>query len=95
MDVKLEAYVIMDIFPPGISLGLQEISSYSISRQETTGENPKDERASLVVSFVVPEANPVPLRGLIDTGSGVSIWTFSAFNRVAVQTGVVSFITLS
>ena len=32
---------------------------------------------------------PIPLRGLIDTGSGVSILTFSAFNRVAVQTGAV------
>ena len=27
-------------------------------------------------------------RRLVDTGSGVSIMTFSAFNRVALQTGV-------
>ena len=37
----------------------------------------------------MPHAAPIPLRGLIDTGSGVSILTFSAFNRVAVQTGAV------
>ena len=48
-----------------------------------------DERASLVVSFVVPHAAPIPLRGLVDTGSGVSILTFSAFNRAAARTGTV------
>ena len=48
-----------------------------------------NERASLVVSFVVPHAAPIPLRGLVDTGSGVSILTFSAFNREAARTGTV------
>ena len=38
---------------------------------------------------MVPDAAPIPLRGLVDTGSGVSILTFSAFNRIAVQTGAV------
>ena len=38
---------------------------------------------------MVPLAAPLPLRGLIDTDSGVSILTFYAFNRVAVQTGAV------
>ena len=38
---------------------------------------------------MVPDAAPVPLRGLIDTGSGVSILTFSAYNRVAVRTGTL------
>ena len=48
------------------------------------------ERASLVVSFIVPHAAPIPLlQGLVDTGSGVTILTFSAFNRVAVQPGAV------
>ena len=47
-----------------------------------------DERASLVVSFAVPDANPIPHRGMVDTGSSVSIMAFSAFNRVALQTGV-------
>ena len=60
-----------------------------MNHQEPTGEARIDERVSLVVSFVVPHAAPLPLRGLIDTGSGVSILTFSAFNRVAVQTGAV------
>ena len=53
----------------------------------STGEARIDERASLVVSFVVPHG--VPLRGLVDTGSGVPILTFSAFNRVAARTGTV------
>ena len=41
-----------------------------------------------MVSFAVPDANPIPLQGMVDTGSGESIMTFSAFNRVALQTGV-------
>ena len=64
-------------------------SSDTTNHQEPTGEARIDERASLVVSFVVPEAAPIPLRGLVDTGSGVSILTFSAFNRIAAQTGTV------
>ena len=37
----------------------------------------------------MPQAAPIPLRGLVDTGFGKSILTFSAFNRVASQTGTV------
>ena len=83
LDVKFEACVVVDVFPPGICLGPQELKCYNINHQEPTGEARIDERASLVVSFVVPHAAPIPLRGLVDTGSGVSILTFSAFNRVA------------
>ena len=89
VDVRFEACVVVDVFPPGICLGPQELKCYNINSQEPTGEARIDERASLVVSFVVPQAAPIPLRGLVDTGSGVSILTFSAFNRVAVQTGTV------
>ena len=52
------------------------------------GEARIDQRAALVVSFAMPDANPIPLRGMVDTGSGVSIMTFSAFNRVSLQTNV-------
>ena len=38
---------------------------------------------------MVPHAAPIPLRALVDTRSGVSVLTFSAFNRVAVQRGAV------
>ena len=76
-------------FPPGLCLGPQELKCYNINHQEPTGEARIDERASLAVSFVLPHAAPIPLRGLVDTGSGVSILTFSAFNRVAAQTGTV------
>ena len=87
VDVKFEACVVVDVFPPGLCLGPQELKCYNINHQEPTGEARIDERASLVVSFVVPHAAPIPLRGLVDTGSGVSILTFSAFNRVAARTG--------
>ena len=87
--VKFEACVVVDVFPPGICLGPQELKCYNINHQEPTGEARIDERASLVVSFVVPHAAPIRLRGLVDTGSGVSILTFSAFNRAAARTGTV------
>ena len=89
VDVKFEACVVVDVFPTGLCLGPQELKCYNINHQEPTGEARIDERASLVVSFVVPHAAPIPLRGLVDTGSGVSILTFSAFKRVAAQTGTV------
>ena len=89
VDVKFEAWVVVDVFPPGICLGPRELKCYNISRQESTGEARIDECASLVVSFVVPHAAPIPFRSLVDTGSGVSILTFSVFNRVAVQTGAM------
>ena len=89
VDVKFEACVVVDVFPPGLCLGPQELKCYNINHQEPTGEAQIDERASLVVSFVVPHAVPIPLRGLVDTGSGVSILTFSAFNQVAARTGEV------
>ena len=89
IDVMFEACVVVDDFPSGICLGAQELKCYNINHQEPTGEARIDERASLVISFVVPQAAPIPLRGLVDTGSGVSILTFSAFNRIAAQTGTV------
>ena len=89
VDEKFEACVVVDVFPPGLCLGPQGLKCYNINHQEPTGEARIDERASLVVSFVVPHAAPIPLRGLVDTGSGVSILTFSAFNRVAARTGAV------
>ena len=89
VDVMFEACVVVDVFPPGICLGAQELKCYNINHQEPTGEARIDERDSLVVSFVVPQAAPITLRGLVDTGSGISILTFSAFNRIAAQTGTV------
>ena len=88
VDMKFDASLVVDVFPQGVCLGPHELRCYSISKRDPTGEARIDERALLVVSFAVPDANPIPLRGMVDTGSGVSIMTFSAFNRVALQTGV-------
>ena len=88
VDMKYDASVVVDVFPQGVCLGPHELRCYSISEQDPTGEACFDERALLVVSLAVPDANPIPLRGMVDTGSGVSIMAFSAFNRVALQRGV-------
>ena len=70
-------------------MGPHELRCYNISKQEPTGEARIDERVSLVVFFAVSDANHIPLRGIVDTGSGVSIMTFTAFNRVSLQTNVL------
>ena len=88
VDMKFDASVVEDVFPQGVSLGAHELRCYNNSKQEPTCEARIDERASLVVSFTVPDANPIPLRGMVDTGSGVTFMSFSAFNRAALQTGV-------
>ena len=88
VDMKFDASVVVDVFPQGGCLGPHELRCYSISKQEPACEARIVERASLVVSFAVPDANPIPLRGMVDTGSRVSIMSFSAFNRVALRTGV-------
>ena len=88
VDMKFDASVVVDVFPQGVCLGPHELRCYSISKQELTGEARIDERALLVVSFAVQNANPILLRGMVDTGSGVSIMSFAAFNRVALRTGV-------
>ena len=87
--MKFDASVAVDVFPQGVCLGTRELRCSSISKQEPTGEASRMyERASLLVSFPVPDANPNPLRGTVDTESDVSILTFPAFNRVALQTGM-------
>ena len=85
VDMKFDASVIVDVLPQRVCLEPHELRCYSISNQEPTGEARIDERASLVVSFAVPDANPISLRGMVTTGSA---WTFSAFHRVALKTGV-------
>ena len=89
VDMRFDATVITDVIPLGICLGAQELPWYNIPRQDTTSEARIDERASLVVSFTIPETAPMPLKGLIDTGSGVSILTLSVYNKLAAQTGAV------
>ena len=89
VDMRFDATVITDAFPPGTCLGTQELRCYNITRQDTTGEARIDERASLVVSFTISDATPLPLKGLIDTGSGVSILMFPAYNKLAAQIDAV------
>ena len=62
VDMRFDACVVMDLFPPGICLGPQKLKCYNINRQEPTGEARKYERDSLVVSFIMPEAASIPLR---------------------------------
>ena len=66
-------------------LGRQELRCYNIGVQDAYGEAHIDERASLVVAFGTPLQKPIPLLGMIDTGSGVSILSLSAYKKIASQ----------
>ena len=74
VDMKFDAIVVVEgYFPQGLYLGRQELRCYNIGVQDTQGEASIDERASLVVVFGSNLQESIPLYGMIDTGSGVSI----------------------
>ena len=62
VDMRFDATVITDFFPPDICLGsyVVKISHAKLQRVEPASI------ASLVVSFTIPDAAPMPLKGLID-----------------------------
>ena len=86
VDMRFDAIVVLEgHFPQGLYLGRQELRCYNIGVQDAQGEAQIDERASLVVAFGTPQQKPIPLFGMIDTGSGVSILSLSAYKKIASQ----------
>ena len=86
VDMKFDAIVVLEgHFPQGLYLGRQELRYYNIGVQDAQGEAQIDERASLVVAFGTTLQKPIPLFGMIDTGSGVSILSLSAYKKIAPQ----------
>ena len=86
VDMRFDAIVVLEgHFPQGLYLGRQELRCYNIGVQDAQGEAQIDERASLVVAFGTPLQKPIPCFGMIDTGSGVSIPSLSAYKKIASQ----------
>ena len=84
VDMKFDAIVVLEgHFPQGLYLGRQELQCYNIGVQDTQGEARIDERASWVVAFGSTLQEPNPLYGVIDTGSGVSILSLTAYQKIA------------
>ena len=84
VDRKFDSIVVVEgYFPQGLYLGRQELRCYNIGVQDTQGEASIDERASLVVAFGSNLQEPIPLYGMIDTGSGVSILSLAAYQKIA------------
>ena len=84
VDMKFDAIVVVEgYFPQGLYLGRQELRCYNIGVQDTKGEANIDERASLVVAFGSNLQESIPLYGMIDTGSGVSILSLAAYQKIA------------
>ena len=83
VDMRFDAIVVLEgHFPQGLYLGRQELRCYNIGVQDAQGEAQIDERASLVVAFGTPLQKSIPLFGMIDTGSGVSILSLSAYKKI-------------
>ena len=84
VDMKFDAIVVLEgYFPHGLYLGRQELRCYNIGVQDTQGEARIDERASLVVAFGNTLQEPIPLDGMINTGSDVSILSLAAYQKIA------------
>ena len=84
VDIKFDAIVVIEgYFPQGLYLGRQELRCYNIGVQDAQGEARIDERASLVVAFGNTLQEPIPLYGMIDTDSGVSIVSLTAYQKIA------------
>ena len=84
VDMKFDAIVILEgYFPQGLYLGRQDLRCYNIGIQDTQGEARIDERASLLVAYGNNLQEPIPLYGMIDTGSGVSILSLAAYQKIA------------
>ena len=84
VDMRFDAIVVLEgHFPQGLYLGRQELRCYNVGVQDAQGEAQIDERASLVVAFGTPLQKPMPLFGMIDTGSGASILSLSAYKKMS------------
>ena len=85
VDIRFDAIVVLEgHFPQGLYLGKQELRCYNIGVQDAQGEGQID-CPSLVVAFGTPLQKPIPLFGMINTGSGVSILSLSAYKKIAFQ----------
>ena len=85
VDMKFDAAVVLERhFLQGLYLGRQELRCYNIGAQDAQGEARIDERALLVVAFGTTLQEPIPLYGMIDTGSGVSILSLSAYHALSL-----------
>ena len=74
VNLNFDAIVVLQSdFPEGLYLGRQELRCYNIGVQDPQGEARKYERTSLVLGFGTTFQEFIPLYGMIDTGSGVSI----------------------
>ena len=79
VDMRFDMIVVLEgLFPQGLYLGRQELRCYNIGVQDAQGEANNDEKVSLIVAFGTPVQMPIPLFGMIHTGSGVSILSLSA-----------------
>ena len=84
VDMKFDAIVVLEgHFPQGLYLGRQELRCYNIGVQSVQGEARIGERVSLLVAFGTTLQEPIPLYGMIDTGSGVSILSLKAYQKIA------------
>ena len=84
VDMNFDAIVVLEgHFPQGLYLGRQKLRCYTIGVQDAQGEARIDKRASLVVAFGTTLQEPILLYVMIDTGSGVSILSLSAYQKIA------------
>ena len=88
VDMKIEAYVIVDLF----LRNLFGSTGNTLPQYQSTGTYWRSPRRQACVARGIIRGTrwnttSIPLRGLINTGSRVSILVFSAYNRLADEIG--------
>ena len=73
VDMKFDAIVVLE----------GQLRCYNIGGQDAQGEGRIDEKASLAVASGTTLQEPIPLYGMINTGSGVSILSLRAYQKIA------------
>ena len=90
VDMRFHAAVVLEgYFPQGLYLGERELRCYNIGAQDAYGEARIDEHASLSVTFGGRNQQPVLLSGMIDTGSGLSLLSFKAYQKLTAANGLI------
>ena len=82
VDMMFDAIVALERhIPQGLYVRRQELRCYNIGVQDYQVEARIDERALLVVAFGTTLEKLTPLFAMIDTGSGVSFLSLSAYQK--------------
>ena len=80
------AVVLQGQLKEGVTLGKQQLRCWNVKAMaEDIGVIDVDSDANVELEFPRGQESPVKLRGLLDTGAGLSLMSLSAWKRISTQ----------